>query len=345
MPKCGSQCYLCDVPIRFDTYKGCSHACKYCFAEKFSDIKKIKTDETPAQLLKFVQGKRTPETGWADWNIPLHIGGMSDPFQPVEEKKGVTYECLKILRDSQYPFIISTKGRLVADEKYLKVLEQCNCVVQISLVCESFDQIEKGAPPFKERLEIIKKLAPRVKRVIVRVQPYMHEVFDEVFANLEKFKEAGAYGVVIEGMKFSKKVDGLVKVAGDFTYPYNLILSDFLKLQKEAHRLGLRIFAGENRIRKYGDDLTCCGIEGLEGFKANVYNLNHILNGDKQVPDKNMKMLEKGTADCFRSLTQDTPHAQKYKNQSFYYTMLEYYKLRKKSVDNVMGVRDGNKNK
>ena len=24
MPSCGSQIFLCDVPIRFDTYKGCS---------------------------------------------------------------------------------------------------------------------------------------------------------------------------------------------------------------------------------------------------------------------------------------------------------------------------------
>ena len=39
MAKCGSQCYLCDVPIRFDTYIGCSHGCKYCFAEKFRDMK------------------------------------------------------------------------------------------------------------------------------------------------------------------------------------------------------------------------------------------------------------------------------------------------------------------
>ena len=43
MPKCGSQCYLCDVPIRFDMYVGCSHGCKYCFAKKFEDISKIKT--------------------------------------------------------------------------------------------------------------------------------------------------------------------------------------------------------------------------------------------------------------------------------------------------------------
>ena len=42
MPRCGSQILLCDVPVRFDTYRGCSHGCTYCFTArkvKLSDIK------------------------------------------------------------------------------------------------------------------------------------------------------------------------------------------------------------------------------------------------------------------------------------------------------------------
>jgi len=32
MPACGSQVVLCSLPVRFDTYRGCGHACAYCFA-------------------------------------------------------------------------------------------------------------------------------------------------------------------------------------------------------------------------------------------------------------------------------------------------------------------------
>lgn len=338
MPKCGSQCYLCDVPVRFDMYVGCSHGCEYCFAKKFEDITKIKIDENVNSLKKFINGQRTPDTKWCDWNIPIHIGGMSDPFQPVEKKYRVTYECLKVLKETQYPFIISTKGSLVADDEYLDILSKCNCVVQISLVCSDYDKIEQGCPTFEDRIKIIEKISKRVKRVIVRIQPYMHEKFDIIFGNLKKFKDAGAYGVIVEGMKFPKKVDGLIKIGGDFTYSYEVILSDFLKLKEEAHRLGLKIYAGENRIRKYGDSLTCCGVDGLDGFKPNKYNLNHILNGDKKIPGKEMKMLEAGTAGCFGSLMQTTASHQKVSKQSFYYTMLEYYKEHKKNIDAVMGV-------
>ncbi len=43
------------------------------------------------------------------------------------------------------------------------------------------------------------------KRVIVRIQPYMTQVFKDVKDNMKRLSEAGVYGVVVEGMKFAKK--------------------------------------------------------------------------------------------------------------------------------------------
>ena len=59
--KCGSQVILCNLPIRFDTYKGCSHGCRYCFAQKKNDIshiergKKIMSMETLVSLANALQ--------------------------------------------------------------------------------------------------------------------------------------------------------------------------------------------------------------------------------------------------------------------------------------------------
>lgn len=289
MPKCGSQCILCDVPIHFDTYKGCSHGCEYCFAKKQRDISKIEINEGVKALQNFINGKRDQTTNWCNWNIPLHWGGLSDPFQPTEAIQRISYNCLELLAKTKYPFIVSTKGKLVAREDYIELLKQCNCVVQISMVCSKYDKLEQGCPSFNERLEILEKLSKNVKRTIVRVQPYMHEVFNDVLNNLEKFKAAGAYGVIIEGIKMQKKKSGLIKIGGDFGYPYNVILNDFKKLKDRAHELGLKIYAGENRIRKYGDSLTCCGCSDMDGFKVNNYNLNHILNKDITEPTELMK--------------------------------------------------------
>lgn len=336
MPKCGSQCYLCDLPIRFDTYQGCSHGCQYCFAKKFIDISKIKNDETVGRLESFIKGHRDQHTRWCDWDIPIHWGGLSDPFQPCEKQRKISLECLKVFARTQYPFIVSTKGSLIIEPEYLDLISKCNCVVQISAVCSSYDKLELGAPTYKERLEMAKILSKKVKRVIFRIQPYMHEVFDEIYDNLEEIKNAGVYGIIIEGMKFKKKKTGLVKIGGDYCYPYQVIKKDFLKLKKRAHELGLKIYAGENRIRKYGDSLTCCGIDGLEGFKPNTFNLNHLLNGEKTEPTEAMKLQKTGYP--FRSMKMNTVEGGRVTNNSFAFNMLDYYKNSKKIVDEIMGI-------
>lgn len=340
MPECGSQCWLCDLPIRFDTYSGCSHGCKYCFVQRNNkyDLKDIKKKETAKGLRAWIEGGRNKETNWCDWNIPLHWGGNSDPFQPAEKTLRASYECLKVFAETQYPFIVSTKGKLIADEEYLELLKQCNCVVQISVVCDKYDKLETGAPTFEERLEIIRKVSPNVKRVIVRIQPYMCEVFRDVYNNLAKFKEAGAYGIIVEGMKFATKKDGLVKVGGDWTYPQQTIERDIKRLKDRAHELGLKFYSGENRTRKMGDSLTCCGIDGLEGFTPNAFNINHLINGETVQPTDRMK--ETGTALCFQSLYQTTPETRRLKNSSFQHEMLRMLDTKKKSVYETFGKRN-----
>lgn len=74
--KCGSQIILCNLPVRFDTYRGCSHGCRYCFAQKKNDISHIERDESVDGLRSFIEGKRGNETEWCDWNIPIHWGGI-----------------------------------------------------------------------------------------------------------------------------------------------------------------------------------------------------------------------------------------------------------------------------
>lgn len=336
MPDCGSQCWLCDLPVHFDTYKGCTHDCRYCFARKQRDIGKIEFNEGAKQLKDFVEGKRKRDVSWCDWDIPIHIGGLSDPFQPLEKKYRRTFECLEILAETKYPVIISTKGRLCVEPDYLALLRQCNVCMQVSIVCASYDKLEKGAPPFAERLEMVDTLAKHVKRVNVRVQPYMHEVFREVMENVPRFAQAGAYGATFEGMKYQKKKPGLVKCGGDMVYPVEILKHDFERLRDVCHENGMAFWSGENRLRRMGDSLTCCGIEGMEGFQPNVYNLNHLLNGDKVEPTA--KMCEARTANCLHATDQKAGAWERQKTMSFKDGMLLLYANSKKTCDEVLGV-------
>lgn len=331
--KCGSQIVLCNLPVRFDTYVGCSHGCRYCFVQKKNGaLAEVKKGDDAKSLKSFIEGKRTGECAPFDWNIPIHWGGMSDPFQPIEKRERRSLECLKLLAETQYPFVVSTKGKLICAPEYLELLEKCNCVVQISMVCSKYDKLELGAPTWEERLEMLRILSPRVKRTIVRIQPYMHEVLLDVLANIPRIKEAGAYGIVVEGMKFSKKKPGLVRIGGDSCYPIDLLRTDFEQIKATAHRHGLAFYCGENRLRSMGDDMTCCGTAGLEGFRPNTYNICMMINGKNPQPTERMKQI--GTADAFKTLNQSAGSTQIISKQSLAGMMqrelsekTEYYKL------------------
>ena len=334
MPRCGSQITLCNLPIRFDTYHGCSHACSYCFARRKSDISQIEKGESPKVLREFIDGKRTNDTNWCDWDIPLHWGGMSDPFQPVEKIHRISLDCLKVFAETQYPFVVSTKGRLICDPEYLELVKSCNCVIQISLVCPEYDEIEPGAPTFCERLDMIRTLA-KYKRVNVRVQPYTIETHDSVMQCLQRFADAGAYGIIVEGMKHATKKDGLVRVGGDWCYPLDDMREKFAELKAEAHRLGMAFYSGENRLRGMGDDLCCCGIDGLEGFKGNGFNVCSIMNGHYEIPTEAMQ--SKGTAGPFCTVYQMAGLSKRIKDLSFKDMMLSEYENKNDYYRGIFG--------
>lgn len=312
---CGSQIVLCDLPIRFDTYSGCSHDCKYCFARKKTELGEIRAGSSIKALKAFISGSRTRETAWCDWDIPLHWGGMSDPFQPAEKTHGASMEALKVFADSGYPFVVSTKGRLVAADPYVDVLRRCNAVVQVSAACPRYDRIERGAPPFLERMRMVQSVAPHVRRVIIRIQPYMIEAHTEIVKSLEAMKQSGAYGVIVEGIKLAKGHPGFVRVGGDYCYPLDQLKPRVEEIREKAHALGLAFFCGENRLRTMGDDMCCCGISGLKDFKGTRYNLAHLYNGDMSAPTP--AMLKTGSTECFKAAFQSTCGSRMCNSNSF----------------------------
>lgn len=322
MPRCGSQIVLCDLPVRFDTYVGCSHSCRYCFASRKSDITKIKAGESIESLRRFIRGERTVETRVFDWNIPLHWGGMSDPFQPVEKIKKYSKSALCVFADTGYPFAVSTKNKLIADDEYLDVLKHCNSVVQFSACSSRFDRIEKGASSFEERLRAAEKIA-KFTRVNIRVQPYIPSIFKDILSIIPRLANIGVYGLIIEGMKYTKGPDNvpLVRVAGDFCYPVSMLLPQFRAIRDVCHKAGLRFYCGENRLRVMGDSLCCCGVEGL-GWKTNTANLNHLLFQPDTVFFSSA-MEREGTCGVFGAIHQTTLFSKNSKHLSFKDQMLE----------------------
>lgn len=325
MPKCGSQITICDLPVRFDTYKGCLHACSYCFVKLKYDITNIERSEGAGALRNFIEGKRDKTTAWCDWNIPIHWGGVSDPFQPIEKHFKYSLEALKVFAETKYPVVISTKGALSAEEPYLSLLGQCNVVMQFSLVSPQFDKLETGAPTFSERIDIIQKVSKQVKRVIVRIQPFVLETKNDILNQIPLYKEIGVFGVTIEGLKHKVKKTGLVKIGADWVYPLSRLKPVYEQIKNACHQNELKFYSAENRLRNLGDDLCCCGIDGLEGFIPNKYNLNHYVNDRENfTPSESMHLP--GTSMCLKAIAQNTSSVEVFKTKSLAEMMNEAIK-------------------
>src|SRR3972149_4983912 len=174
----------CGNPFRIDTYMGCNFGCKYCFATFRSYGAKIRKDVADIELIKrmFHTALNTDkkinriELELLRNRVPLHLGGMSDPFQKDEFDLGITYEFLKLSKEHNYPISISTKTAILP-EKYFDVLDPKIHIFQFS---KSFVDIEKqriwerNTPEFKDTLKLIEILKEKGFWVSIRMQPLIY---------------------------------------------------------------------------------------------------------------------------------------------------------------------------
>jgi DNA repair photolyase len=94
-------------------YVGCQHACSYCYArfmKRFSGHKEpwgefVDIKINAAELLQREIKKKKRGRVW--------ISGVCDPYQPLEAKYKLSRNCLGILAQNNWPFIIQTRSPLV----------------------------------------------------------------------------------------------------------------------------------------------------------------------------------------------------------------------------------------
>lgn len=314
---CGIQCLSCDYPIHFDTYKGCSYGCRYCFVKQKYAIENIEPIRTTKSLRNFIEGKRNFETKWCDWAIPLHWGGNSDPFQEYELEHKCSLECLKIFAETKYPFIVSTKNPfMLTKEPYLSLIRECNCVLQISMACSKYDKLELGSPAYKERLQAAKFLSDKVTRIIARVRPYFPDCHKDIVAELPNYAKAGIYGISISSFISKKKQRGMVKQGNNYVFPLDIIAPRFRELKEKCHENGLRFFCCELGLDHWSDELSCCGTENLDGFIPNRFNVAHLAYDEIQ-PEATQAMKQSDTYQPFKCIGQSQAHALKCKGRSF----------------------------
>lgn len=175
----GNEGDKCNYPTRLDTYgRGCSHNCKYCYAKSLLDFRKMWNPDDPA--VADINKIRRKINKLPKDTPTIRLGGMTDCFQPIENKYGVTYETIKALNENNLPYLIVTKSALVADDKYIDVLDKDLAHIQITVTTtdDDFSRTYENASVPSERISAIEKLQELGFDVQLRLSPYIKEFVD-----------------------------------------------------------------------------------------------------------------------------------------------------------------------
>src|SRR5881396_2566483 len=149
-------------------YRGCEHGCIYCYARPTHEYlgfspgldfeTRIMVKEDAPELLRAEMSKKS----WVPQTVA--IGGVTDPYQPVERKLRITRRCLEVFLEFKNPAMVITKNYLVTrDVDVLSAMAKENLAgvfVSITTLRKELTQImePRTAVP-KMRLAVIEKMA------------------------------------------------------------------------------------------------------------------------------------------------------------------------------------------
>lgn len=318
---------FCGNPFRVDLYKGCTFGCKYCFANSnqtlyhndgfdmcnIEDIKKyfskaFDSDEpTSHRIVECLRHK-----------VPLHCGGMSDPFQPAEFKYRRTYELIELSKKYNYPIVFSTKTASLPDE-YFEILDPKLHAFQISIMGWTNDFItkyESNTPSAEDRVHFLQKLRERGFWCAVRIQPLVD--IGEAVLLIHALKYMPNY-ITVEHLKIpvdNEQVKNLFKDEYSLQKFYrssnnlrnievskDIKISNIKRIQEVANMYGVRVGVGDNDLHHLSQSRCCCGIDIIGGEFNNWlrYNTTYMITGDCK--SEEMWCPKSNLASCFYSGT------------------------------------------
>ena len=183
-------------------YRGCEHGCIYCYARPTHEFLGMSAGldfETRILVKEDAPALLREELNAEKWEPQfLMMCGVTDCYQPVEKRLGITRGCLEVLADFRNPVGVITKNHLVTrDVDVLADLTKFNCAavtISITTLDASLARtLEPRTSTPELRLDAISTLAEAGIPVGVNVAPVIPALTDhEMPAILAAAKKAGA---------------------------------------------------------------------------------------------------------------------------------------------------------
>ena len=241
------------LPFRFtmNAYRGCSHACRYCFARPTHEYLDLDAGaDFDAQIVVKtnvvdVLRRELHRPSWGRETVAL--GTNTDPYQRAEGRYALMPGIIAALRDSGTGMSILTKGTLLRRDLHLLVDADVPVSVAVSLAVGDADlhrDLEPGTPTPAARLELITAIRDAGLDCHVMVAPVLPYLTDSV-AHLDdllaRISAAGATGVTVFGLHLRGAtrpwfMEWLARARPDLVGPYRRLYRRGAYLPEEYRR-------------------------------------------------------------------------------------------------------------
>lgn len=184
----GNEGDKCKYNIRLDAYGcGCQHDCSYCYAKSLLNFRNLWDAQEPAAAdIKKIERRiaKLPK------GTIVRLGGMTDCFQPLEEKLQITKAMIELLNRYGIGYLIVTKSDLICE--YMSILDKNLAHIQVSttwIPCEKAVSTER-------RIRAIEKLHEAGFDVAVRLSPFVPQ-----FVDFERLNSIKCNKIIVEFLR------------------------------------------------------------------------------------------------------------------------------------------------
>ncbi|MEW6602632.1 MAG: radical SAM protein [Nitrospirota bacterium] len=190
-------------------YVGCAHACRYCYAVfmkrftghtepwgSFVDVKVNAADVLLRQLRRAERGT-------------VMVSSVTDAYQPVEAKYGLTRKCLEVLSQFNFPVSVLTKSPLVLrDTDIISKFNEADVGLTISTDDDRIRKIfEPAAPPVAARIDALKKLGEAGINTFVFIGPLLPMDPESLAKQINPYTDS----IIIDSMNYVSKTEWVYK--------------------------------------------------------------------------------------------------------------------------------------
>jgi DNA repair photolyase len=192
-----------DFRWTINAYRGCSHACRYCFARPTHEYLGLSAgDDFDRKIVVKVNAVDVVRAELSDprWGRErVAMGTNTDPYQPAEAKFRLTRGIIAALSEARTPFSVLTKSPLVTRDLDLLIAARRTMPVSVSFSIGTIDEdvwrvTEPGTPHPLRRVDAMRVMADagiETGALVAPILPGLSDRRDQIERTVAAIRGAG----------------------------------------------------------------------------------------------------------------------------------------------------------